>query len=74
MGTKRLPLINYDVVRELCQECSNERFQFVPTGAPFSAGTCSVCGTQAKLADMSDTGVWRLLTTADGEVVVAPVN
>ena len=74
METKRLSLVNYDVVRELCEDCRKERFHFVPMGAPAAPGDCSACGGKAKLADVSDTGVWRLLTRADGEVVVASVH
>jgi hypothetical protein len=73
MATKRLSLFNYDVLRELCDHCRAERFHFVPIGAPAATGPCSACGAESKLADVSDTGVWRLLTGADGEVVVVPV-
>lgn len=67
----RLPLINYDVLRELCDHCRKERFHFVPTGAPAATGSCTACGAAAtQLADVSDTGVWRLLTQPNGDVVV----
>jgi hypothetical protein len=72
MAANRLSLITYDVLRELCGACRNERFHFVPIGAPAATGPCSECGAESKLADVSDTGVWRLLTKADGEVVVVP--
>jgi hypothetical protein len=71
---KRLSLINYDVLRELCDHCRKERFHFVPIGAPAAPGTCSKCGTESKMADVSDTGVWRLLTRPNGEVVVVPAS
>jgi hypothetical protein len=72
MSTKRLSLFNYDVLRELCGACRAERFHFVPIGAPAQTAPCSECGAESKLADVSDTGVWRLLTRPDGEVVVVP--
>lgn len=74
MKTKRLSLINYDVLRELCGHCRGERFHFVPIGAPAEPGTCSACGTKSQMADVSDTGVWRLLTRPNGEVVVVPAR
>ncbi len=70
---KRLSLINYDVVRELCDQCSRERFHFVPIGAAPAAGACKRCGTEARIADLSDSAVFRLVTQSDGEVVVVPV-
>lgn len=69
---KRLSLTYYDVVRELCNECQKERFHFVPTGTAPAAGTCRRCGSAARLADLSDTSIFRLVTQADGEVVVVP--
>lgn len=69
MATNRLTLIHFDVLRELCDQCRRERFHFVPTGGSATAGTCGACGAEAKLADVTDTGVWRLLST-DREVVV----
>lgn len=73
MSKQRLSLINYDVLRELCDSCRNERFHFVPIGAAPATGACKNCGADSKLADVSDTAVWRLMTRADGEVVVVPV-
>ncbi|HEV2721733.1 MAG TPA: hypothetical protein VG323_17070 [Thermoanaerobaculia bacterium] len=70
MSRDRLSLFHYDVVRELCDRCSNERFQFVPTGAVTAPGTCPHCGNERKLADVSDTAIIRLITEPDGEVVV----
>lgn len=70
---KRLSLVNYDVLRELCEHCSKERFHFVPIGAAPATGACKNCGSQSKLADMSDTSVWRLMSGKDGEVVVVPL-
>jgi hypothetical protein len=74
MSKHRLSLISYDVLRELCDHCRKERFHFVPIGAPHATGACTSCGADSKLADVSDTGVWRLLTRADGEVVVVPAT
>lgn len=67
--TKRLSLINYDVLRELCESCANEKFQFVPTGHEAEAGHCSRCGTSTKLADLSDSSIIRLVMR-DGEPFV----
>lgn len=73
MSKQRLSLINYDVLRELCDSCRKERFHFVPIGAAPATGACQSCGAESKLADVSDTAVWRLMTRPDGEVVVVPV-
>ena len=71
---QHLSLYNYDLFRELCDHCRRERFHFVPIGAAPAPGKCSVCGSESKLADLSDTAVLRLVTQPDGEVVVVPVN
>lgn len=73
MSKQRLSLIHYDVLRELCEECRKERFHFVPIGAAPATGACKSCGAQSKLADISDTAVWRLMDGPDGEVVVVPL-
>ena len=73
MGRERLSLIHYDVLRELCDKCRKERFHFVPIGAAPATGPCRECGAESKLADVSDTAVWRLMTKASGEIVVVPV-
>jgi len=70
MSRDRLPLFHYDVVRELCDPCSNERFQFVPTGGAPALGTCPRCGNERRLADISDAAIIRLVTEPDGELVV----
>ncbi|HWS72977.1 MAG TPA: hypothetical protein VN605_12730 [Thermoanaerobaculia bacterium] len=71
---KRLSLITYDVVRELCDSCRRERFHFVPIGAAAAAnGECKHCGAEAKVADVSDTSIFRLITQPNGEVVVVPM-
>ena len=70
---QRLSLINYDVLRELCDACRKERFHFVPLGAEPATGACRNCGAESKLADMSDTAVFRLITHANGDVVVVPM-
>ena len=73
MSTERLSLFNYDVLRELCDNCRKERFHFVPIGAAPATGVCKNCGSQSKLADVSDTSVWRLVTSNSGEVVIVPL-
>ena len=73
MSTKRLSLINYDVLRELCDSCRRERFHFVPIGAAPEPGVCKVCGTQRKLADISDSSIFRLVTEDDGEITIVPL-
>ena len=73
MPRSRLQLFTYDVVRELCDTCSKERFHFVPTGAAPALGACPRCGSERKLAEISDAAIIRLVTQANGEVVVVPV-
>jgi len=74
MSFSRLSLFHYDVVRELCERCRNERFHFVPIGAAAPAtGQCRTCGGEGKLADTSNTSIMRLVTNAGGEMVVVPV-
>jgi len=73
MAQERLSLINYDVLRELCDNCRKERFHFVPIGAAPVTGVCKNCGAESKLADISDTSVWRLMTEPSGEVVIVPM-
>lgn len=73
MSTQRLSLFHYDVLRELCDHCRKERFHFVPTGTAPATGPCKNCGSQSKLADVSDTAVWRLMTGPGGEMVVVPM-
>ena len=69
--SKRLSLMHYDVVRELCDHCRRERFHFVSPAAPAPAiGACKGCGREAKLADVSDTSIIRLVTQPNGDVVV----
>ena len=71
--SKRLSLINYDVVRELCDHCRRERFHFVPPGAAPAPGRCQSCGRDAKIADVSDTSIIRLVTQPNGEMVIVPL-
>ena len=73
MSTKRLSLINYDVLRELCDSCRRERFHFVPIGAAPEPGKCRNCGAEGKLADISDSSIFRLVTDDDGEMVIVPL-
>ena len=70
---QHLSLYNYDLFRELCDHCRRERFHFVPIGAAPAAGKCSACGSDSRVADLSDTSIRRLVTTPDGEVVIVPV-
>lgn len=73
MSSSRISLFNYDVVRELCETCRNERFHFVPIGAAAPApGRCQ-CGEDRKLADTSTTSIMRLVTKPDGEMVIVPM-
>jgi hypothetical protein len=74
MASERLSLIHYDLLRELCDHCRNERFHFVPMGAPAATGPCRSCGADSKLAEVSDTAVWRLMTRPNGDVVVVPLS
>ena len=73
MSLKRLSLVHYDVLRELCESCRTERFHFVPIGAPAEAGTCRHCGLEATMADVSDSSIMRLITLPNGEMVVVPI-
>lgn len=73
MSKKRLTLINYEVVRELCETCRRERFHFVPPGAVPTPSECKGCGRESKLADMSDSSIFRLVTQPNGEMVIVPL-
>src|SRR3954470_24268080 len=73
MSLKRLSLINYDVLRELCDSCRRERFHFVPIGTAPEPGRCTECGDAGKLADLSDSSIFRLVTDDDGEMVFVPL-
>lgn len=73
MSLKRLSLVHYDVMRELCEQCRSERFHFVPIGASPEAGTCRSCGGEGRMADLSDTSIIRLITLPGGEMVVVPI-
>jgi len=73
MSRERLSLINYDLLRELCDACRKERFHFVPLGAEPATGPCRRCGSESKLAEISDTAVWRLISHANGDVVIVPM-
>ncbi len=74
MNTKRVSLINYDLLRELCDHCRRERFHFVPMGAAPEPGRCSNCGNDGKLADMSESAIWRLVMQPNGEMKVVPLT
>lgn len=72
MSRDRITLFNYDVRRELCDDCSSERFHFVPPGTQPATGAC-VCGTERRLADMTDTSLIRLVTQPNGDIKIVPV-
>jgi hypothetical protein len=72
MQKRRLSLISYDVLRELCDSCRKERFHFVPMGAEAATGPCRGCGANSQIADFSDTAVMRLVMQPNGDVVVVP--
>jgi hypothetical protein len=75
MSKKRLSLISYDVLRELCDSCRKERFHFVPMGAEPTTGPCRRCGgAESKVADFSDTALMRLVTQPNGDVTVVPIR
>lgn len=71
--SERLSLVHYDMLRELCGRCRRERFHFVPIGAPAATGKCKQCGDDAKLADVSDSSIYRLFTEESGELVIVPM-
>jgi len=73
MSAKRVSLINYDLLRELCDHCRRERFHFVPMGAATEPGRCNHCGNHGKIADMSDSAVFRLVMQPNGEMKVVPL-
>jgi len=73
MSLKRLSLVHYDVMRELCDHCRSERFHFVPIGASTEAGTCRTCGVPANMADLSETSIIRLITLPGSDMVVVPI-
>jgi hypothetical protein len=70
---ERLSLIHYDLLRDLCDHCRRERFHFVPPGTAPAPARCKECGAERRLADVSDSAIWRLVTQPNGEVVVVPV-
>ena len=74
LSRSRLSLINYDLLRELCDQCRNERFHFVPLGTEPLTGHCRQCGSNSQIADMSDSAVMRLVMQPNGEMVVVPVS
>ena len=72
MMRDRISLFHYDVRRELCDDCRSERFHFVPLGAEPDPARC-MCGTQRRMADVTDTSLFRLVTQPDGDIVVVPL-
>lgn len=74
MSERRLSLINYDVVREACESCGGERFQFIPIGTLPKPGKCKSCGSASRQADMTDTAIIRLINKPNGDVVVVPLQ
>ncbi len=74
MSAKRVSLISYDLLRELCDHCRRERFHFVPMGDAPEPTLCSQCGQRSKLADMSESAIWRLVMQPNGEMKVVPLH
>src|SRR5260221_11463533 len=72
MARKRLSLIHYDLLRELCESCRRERFHFVPIGAELAEGPCKNCGAEARMADLGDSSIYRLRTHPAGGMIVGP--
>lgn len=72
MTRDRIELFTYDVRRELCDECSSERFHFIPTGTRPATGACR-CGSERRLAEVTDTSLMRLVTQPNGDIVIVPV-
>ena len=73
MEPKRLSLVHYDVVRELCDSCGGETFHFVPIGTAPATRLCKGCRGERRIADLTETSIRRLVTRDDGEVVVVPL-
>lgn len=73
MARKRLSLVHYDLLRELCESCRRERFHFVPIGAAPAEGPCKQCGAESRMAELSDSSIYRLVTEPNGDVVVVPL-
>ena len=74
MARNRLSLVHYDLLRELCESCRRERFHFVPIGDLPATSRCRKCGAdEGKLADVSDTSIYRLVTEPNGEMVIVPL-
>jgi NMD protein affecting ribosome stability and mRNA decay len=69
----RLSLVHYDLLRELCESCRRERFHFVPIGAVPATAPCRQCGKEGRMADLSDSSIYRLVTQPNGEMVVVPL-
>jgi NMD protein affecting ribosome stability and mRNA decay len=73
MKRNRLSLVNYDVLRELCIACENERFHFVPIGSAVETGACDDCGSERHLAEVSESAIARLITQPERDVVIVPL-
>src|SRR5258708_11748503 len=76
MARKRLSLVHYDLLRELCESCRRERFHFVPIGAVPAEGPCRNCGAEARMADLSDSSIYRLVAPPNSDAIqiaTAPV-
>ena len=71
MQTSRLSLFHYDVVRECCEKCGAEKFHFVPKDAEPAASTCTACGEERKIVDLSETSIRRLVSEKR-EIEVVP--
>jgi len=64
----RLSLVTYDVLRELCIACENERFHFVPMGSAVETSDCDDCGTERQLAEVNQSAIARLMTVPQREI------
>ena len=73
MARNRLSLIHYDLLRELCESCRRERFHFVPIGIEPAEGSCKQCGAESRLAVLSDSSIYRLVTQPNSDVVIVPL-
>ncbi len=65
----RLSLFYYDLVRERCDDCGDEKFHFVPKATDPETSACVACGTDRQVVDLSETSIRRLVSE-DREVSV----
>jgi hypothetical protein len=70
MSSKRLPLVTFEVARELCDSCREETFRFLPIGSELLSSDCQKCGTKQTEADLSETSLFRLVTRGSGRLLI----